>query len=98
MIDFNTGRIEDACMCTTVMIDDDLAELLEQQANELGLPFEEVVNRTVRAGLGTETKPRPRVSVISHKFGFRAGVDLDKLNQLVDEFESRQYAATTAKG
>jgi hypothetical protein len=33
-------------------IDDDLAGLLKQRARNLGLPFKEVVNRTIRANLG----------------------------------------------
>ena len=49
-----------------------------------------MVNRAVRAGLGTEIEP-PRGDVpktIPHSFGFRPGIDLDKLNQLVDELEA----------
>jgi len=83
------------CMRTTLTIDDDLAGLLKQSARELGLPFKDVVNRTLRAGLGERAKPRrsraPRT--IPHAFGFRPGIDLDKLNQLVDELEAETYAA-----
>jgi len=82
-------------MRTTLSIDDDLAGLLKRRARELGLPFKDVVNRTLRAGLGEQAKPR-RVKVpktISHSFGFRPGIDLDKLNQLVDELEAETYAA-----
>jgi hypothetical protein len=82
-------------MRTTLTIDDDLAGLLKRRARELGVPFKEVVNRTLRSGLGEQTKGR-RVKVprtISHSFGFKPGIDLDKLNQLVDELESETYAA-----
>jgi len=82
-------------MRTTLTIDDDLAGLLKRRARELGLPFEDVVNRTLRSGLGEHAKPRrqrpPRT--IPHAFGFRPGIDLDKLNQLVDELEAEAYAA-----
>jgi hypothetical protein len=71
-------------MRTTLTIDDDLAGLLKRRAHELGLPFRDVVNRTLRAGLGEQEKPRrgtaPRT--IPHAFGFRPGINLDKLNQL----------------
>ena len=82
-------------MRTTLTIDDDLAGLLKRRARELGLPFKEVVNRTLRAGLGEEAKPRKRSvpKVFSHSFGFKPGIDLDKLNQLVDELEAETYAA-----
>jgi len=82
-------------MRTTLTIDDDLAGLLKRRARELGLPFKDVVNRTLRAGLGEQAKPRrgaaPRT--IPHAFGFRPGIDLDKLNQLIDELEAETYAA-----
>jgi hypothetical protein len=55
------------------------------------MPFKDVVNRTLHAGLGEEAKPVPKV--IPHAFGFRPGIDLDKLNQLADELEAEAYAA-----
>lgn len=76
-------------MRTTLTLDDDLAELLRQRAAALGVSFKEVVNRALRAGLSREMTPRdvevPRT--IPHSFGFRPGIDLDKLNQLADEME-----------
>jgi hypothetical protein len=87
-------------MRTTLTIDDDLAGLLKRQARELGLPFKDVVNRTLRAGLGEQAKPRRRTApkTIPHAFGFRPGIDLDKLNQLVDELEAETYAAGQRSG
>ncbi len=81
-------------MRTTLTIDDDLAALLKQRARELGLPFKDVVNRTLRSGFGEQAKPRHRIApkTIPHAFGFRPGIDLDKLNQLADELEAETYA------
>jgi hypothetical protein len=45
-------------MRTTLTIDDDLAGLLKRHARDLGLPFKDVVNRTLRAGLGEQAKSR----------------------------------------
>jgi hypothetical protein len=83
-------------MRTTLTIDDDLGGLLKQRARELGIPFKEMVNRTLRAGLErSATSPRGAApTTIPHSFGFRPGVDLDKLNQLADELEAEGYAAT----
>ena len=82
-------------MRTTLTIDDDLAGLLKRRARELGVPFRDVVNRTLRAGLGEQAKvgrcPEPKI--IPHAFGFRPGIDLDKLSQLADELEAEAYAA-----
>ncbi len=81
-------------MRTTLTLDDDLAGLLKRRARELGVPFKEAVNRTLRAGLGelAAARPHPPPKVISHSFGFRPGIDLDKLGQLADELEAEAYA------
>jgi hypothetical protein len=80
-------------MRTTLTIDDDLAGLLKRRARELGIPFKEAVNRTIRAGLGQATVRRgPAPKTIPHSFGFRPGVDLDKLGQLADELEAEAFA------
>jgi hypothetical protein len=81
-------------MRTTLTLDDDLAGLLKQRARELGIPFEEAVNRTIRAGIGeaTATGRDAAPKTISHSFGFRPGIDLDKLGQLADELEAEAFA------
>ena len=81
-------------MRTTLTIDDDLAGLLKRRASELGIPFKEVVNRTIRAGLGETAAARRHAApkTIPHSFGFRPGVDLDKLGQLADELEAETFA------
>jgi hypothetical protein len=67
---------------------------LKQRARELGIPFKEAVNRAIRAGLGeaaNSRRPTPP-KTISHSFGFRPGIDLDKLGQLADELEAESFA------
>lgn len=78
---------------TTLTLDDDLSGLLAKRARELGISFREVVNRTIRAGLGEAAKPRARAvpKTIPHSFGFKPGIDLDKLNQLADELEAEAF-------
>ena len=87
-------------MRTTLTLDDDVAGLLKQRARQAGVPFKEIVNRTIRAGLGEPAdrsqRPRPR-KTISHSFGFLPGIDMDKLGQLADELESESYAATITR-
>ena len=81
-------------MRTTLTLDDDLAGLLKRRAQELGIPFKEAVNRTIRAGLGEAAAARhhPAPKTIPHSFGFRQGIDLDKLGQLADELEAEAFA------
>lgn len=85
-------------MRTTLTLDDDLASLLRQRAHQLGLPFKDVVNRTLRAGLGEAgRRPQNPPKTIPHSYGFRPGVDLDKLNQLADELEAEAFVAAGRK-
>ena len=81
-------------MRTTLTIDDDLAGLLKRRARERGVPFKEVVNRAIRAGLGKAVAARrgPAPNTIPHSFGFRPGIDLDKLGQLAVELEVEAFA------
>jgi hypothetical protein len=59
-----------------------------------GKGLKAVVNRALRLGLGLAGKPvrPPRFEVRPHAFGFKPGVDLDRLNQLVDELEAEETA------
>jgi hypothetical protein len=86
-------------MRTTLTIDDDLAGLLKQRAREQGVPFKEVVNRTIRAGLGEAAKTHRGAvpKTVPHSFGFRPGIDLDKLGQLADELEAEAFAASAQR-
>ena len=81
-------------MRTTLTIDDDLAGLLKRRAHELGLPFKEVVNRTIRAGLGEQARPRGGAvpKTIPHSFGLRPGIDPDKLTSLSTKPDSGHRA------
>ena len=86
-------------MRTTLTLEDDLASLLKDRAHELGISFKEMVNRALRSGLGREMEPTdvdvPKT--IPHSFGFRPGIDLDKLNQLADELEADAVAESLAR-
>jgi hypothetical protein len=86
-------------MRTTLTTDDDLAGLLKQRAREMGVPFKEAVNRTLRAGLGETARTRrgPAPKTIAHSFGFRPGIDLDKLGQLADELAAEAFAPSVEK-
>ncbi|OGQ16021.1 MAG: hypothetical protein A2138_03590 [Deltaproteobacteria bacterium RBG_16_71_12] len=82
-------------MRTTLTLDDDLAALLKKRARQLGISFKEMLNRAIRAGLGETARDalaRPP-KTLPHSFGIRPGIDMDKLNQLVDELEVDELAA-----
>jgi len=81
-------------MRTTLTIDPDVEQLLQQEMRRTNGSLKAVVNDTLRAGLGVRGKPSraPRFKVEPHAFGFRTGVDPDRLNQLVDELEADEFA------
>jgi hypothetical protein len=81
-------------MRTTLTLDDDLAGLLKEKAAKQGVSFKAIVNDTIREALGREAATsRPEApKTIPHAFGFRPGVDLDKLNQLADDLEAEEVA------
>jgi hypothetical protein len=82
-------------MRTSLTLDDDLAGLLKRRARELGVPFKEAVNRTIRTGLGEAAaagRRSPAPKTVPHSFGLKPGVDPDKLGQLADELEAEAFA------
>jgi len=58
-------------MRTTVTLDDALHRELKRRARESGLPFKEVVDRTLRAGLSALDRPtrRRRYRLTTHRMG-----------------------------
>jgi hypothetical protein len=76
-------------MRTTLTLDDDVAKAIQETARNSDRSFKEVVNETLRKGLamdGSPTRRVPRFRVHPKACGFRAGIDLTKLNQLEDDF------------
>ncbi len=81
-------------MRTTLTLDDDVAEALRNLARSSGRSFKAVVNDALRRGLSAGARPpeeQAPFSVRPHTSGFRAGVDVGKLNQLVDDLELEHF-------
>lgn len=81
-------------MRTTLTLEPDVAERLRQETRRTGKPFKQTVNEALRAGLGVQRPSRPaeRFVVKTYDLGVRPGVDLDRINQLVDELEAAEVA------
>jgi hypothetical protein len=77
---------------TTLTLEPDVAERLRQEMRRSGKGLKETVNDAMRLGLGVSGKRSrpPRFVVRPHAFGFRPGIDLDRLNQLSDELAVRE--------
>lgn len=79
-------------MRTTLTIEADVERLLRHKMRRTNKTMKAVVNDALRVGLGTRGKSArlPRYKVKPHAFGFKPGVDIDRLNQLVDELEASE--------
>jgi hypothetical protein len=86
-------------MRTTLTLDPDVAQRIEHEVKRKGKSLKTVVNEALRAGLGLKQEarsPKP-FRVEPHDFGFTPGVDLDKMNQLVDELEAFEGSRKVGK-
>ncbi|MBI4263731.1 MAG: antitoxin [Acidobacteria bacterium] len=80
-------------MRTTLTLDRDVADALSKEIRRTGKGLKTVVNEALRRGLRLARAPRPpRFEVQPHDFGIRPGIDLDRMNQLVDELEAEETA------
>jgi hypothetical protein len=79
---------------TTLTLERDVAERLVREVRRTGKSLKATVNEALRLGLGLGGKPQrtPPFKVEPHAFGFAPGVDLDRLNQLVDEMDAQETA------
>ena len=79
-------------METTITIDPDVEQLVRREMQRTGRSLKAVVNDALRVGLGVVGEPprAPRYMVEPHAFGFKPGVDVDRLNRLVDEQEAEE--------
>jgi len=92
-MDILTSHIVDIMMShmrTTLTLDPDVAARVRQEVRRTGKAFKAVVNQALRRGLGMDAQPSraPRFKVQPHALGARPGVDLDRMNQLVDQLEA----------
>jgi hypothetical protein len=79
-------------MRTTLTLDRDVAERLRLEMRRTGKSLKESVNEALRRGLALGGRPprAPRFRVEPRAFGFKPGIDLDRLNQLADELEAEE--------
>lgn len=81
-------------MRTTLTLERDVAETLKKEMRRTGQGLKAIINDALRRGLRIAGKPprSPRFEVRPHAFGVRPGIDLDRINQLVDELEAADGA------
>lgn len=86
-------------MRTTLTLERDVAEGIEKEMRRTGKGLKATINDALRRGLQAGKKaPRPpRFEVLPHAFGAKPGIDLDRMNQLIDELDAEYAARTLAR-
>lgn len=84
-------------MRTTVTIDPDVQQLLQDAMQRSRRSFKETLNQALRKGLADMAPPvdEPPFRVDARPLGLRAGIDPARLNQLNDEQEADAFLALT---
>jgi hypothetical protein len=75
---------------TTIVLDDAVARRIKEIAHRRGISFRAAVDEVLRRGLSAQTQRGGRAKpyrVATFRSAFRAGVDPQRLNQLVDELD-----------
>lgn len=86
-------------MRTTLTLEPDVAQMVQEEAHRLRKPFKQVVNEAIRRGLapgGRTVSGRFRVQ--PHKTALRAGIDPHAFNRLADELEEEAAIRTLRAG
>ena len=93
-LDIKVATHYDACMRTTLTLDNDVAEALRERARLMDVPFKQVVNDALRRGMLPEASrpPAPRYRVVPNHSALAPGVDPLKLNQLNDQLAAEAFS------
>jgi hypothetical protein len=80
---------------TTLTLDADVVQLIEDEVHRVREPFKKVVNDALRRGLAPRPSRRParRYRVRPHAARLLPGLDRGKLNALADQLEERELVA-----
>jgi hypothetical protein len=79
-------------MRTTLTLEPDVALKLKKRMADRKLTLKDAVNQTLRAGLETlEVKRKTPFKVDPFALGIPPGVDLDKMNQLLDQLDVEDH-------
>jgi hypothetical protein len=83
---------------TTLTIEPDVAQLLKLRMARQKVTLKRAVNEALRMGLArTQSDKRVKFKVEPYPCRFKPGIDLNKLNQLVDELEVEEVRKSLLK-
>jgi hypothetical protein len=79
-------------MQRTLSIDDDLAELIDQEARRSGESFDATVNRLLRVALAAHRSEKSKPFVVKPlDIHFPAGLNLDKTEEILEFLEGPEH-------
>jgi hypothetical protein len=89
LLDIIYGRHHDAFMRTTLTLEPEVAQLIDDEVHRTRRPFKQVVNDALRRGLSPRAAEAPAApyQVRPHRATLLAGVDRGRMNALADELE-----------
>jgi len=78
-------------MRTTLTLDPDVAQMIQEEVHRARKPFKQVVNEVLRRGLEPRVRARGTkpYRVRPHAARLVAGIDRGRFNALADELETR---------
>ncbi|MBI4864695.1 MAG: hypothetical protein HY815_31235 [Candidatus Riflebacteria bacterium] len=87
-------------MRTTVTLDADVARKLRELTHRRRTSFEAVLNETIPRGLDAQERSDAvePFSVEPHHGGFRPGLDVGKLDQLLDQLDTDEFLLEARRG
>ncbi|MGA2592641.1 MAG: hypothetical protein ABSH32_22240 [Bryobacteraceae bacterium] len=84
-------------MRTTLTLEPDVAQQIRRRMAQTKLPLKRVVNDALRAGLSPSQKEtKVRYTVETYPCKFKAGIDPNKLNQLLDDLDAEEFVRKMA--
>ena len=75
---------------TTLTLDEDVYERLQQASRSRGLPFKQTLNDVIRVGLRAES-PKRFMKIETFDMGAFPGLDYDNIGELLEQLEGPQY-------
>ena len=80
-------------MRTTITLDDDVLQKAKAAAAKSRLPFRQVINEALRAGLRATTTTPDVVPYRTkpHKMGLKTGRNLDNIQELLAQIEGEDF-------
>ncbi|MBL8241155.1 MAG: hypothetical protein JNM66_27280 [Bryobacterales bacterium] len=78
-------------MPTTLTLDEDVADRLARVARETNMPFQVVVNETLRRGLAEQMTEAAPFSYQPHVGGLLPGIDDRRLNELAWQLDEERF-------